>query len=73
MRKIEIPGGPHAILRFKGAYAELAGAYRWFFGTWLPQSGREPADVPCHEDYLTNPREVAPADNITEIHLPLKA
>lgn len=72
VRLVELPGGPHAILLFKGAYAELNGAYRWFFGSWLPQSGREPADAPCYEDYLTNPREVPAAENITEIHLPLK-
>jgi AraC family transcriptional regulator len=72
IKLVELPGGPHAILRFKGAYAELAGAYRWFYGTWLPQSGREPDDAACFEDYLTNPREVPAAENITEIHLPLK-
>ncbi|MEO3427267.1 AraC family transcriptional regulator [Pelagibius sp. CAU 1746] len=70
---VELPGGPHAVLRFKGPYAELDGAYRWLYGTWLPQSGREPADAACFEDYLTNPREVPAAENVTEIHLPLKA
>lgn len=72
VKLVDLPGGRHAILRFKGPYAELKGAYRWFYGTWLPGSGHEPADAPCWEDYLTNPREVAPADNVTEIHLPLK-
>ncbi|WP_299616348.1 GyrI-like domain-containing protein [Pelagibius sp.] len=69
---IDVPGGRHAVLRFKGAYAELMGAYQWFYGTWLPQSGHEPGDAPCYEEYLTNPREVTPADNITDIHIPLK-
>lgn len=72
VRLVEVAGGRHAVLHFKGAYAELLGAYNWLYGTWLPQSGQEPADAPCYEVYLTNPREVAPADNITEIHLPLK-
>ncbi len=71
VRLIDIPGGRHAVLHFKGAYAELHGAYTWFFGTWLPESGHEPGDAPCYEDYLTNPRDVAPGDNITEIHIPL--
>lgn len=70
---VEVPGGSHAILTFKGPYAELMNAYNWLYGSWLPQSGQEPTDAPCHEHYLTNPREVAPSDNITEIHLPLKA
>ncbi len=73
VRLVDIPGGRHAVLRFKGAYAELHGAYSWFFGTWLPESGHEPDDAPCFEEYLTNPRDVAPADNITEIHIPLKS
>lgn len=69
---VELPGGPHAVLRFKGPYAELHGAYRWLFGTWLPASGREPGDAPCFEIYLTDPREVPPAENVTDIFLPLR-
>lgn len=72
VKRVQLAGGPHAILRFKGPYAELAGAYRWLFGDWLPGSGQAPADAPCHEVYLTNPREVPAAENVTEIHLPLK-
>ena len=35
-------------------------AYLWLFGTWLPQSGREPADAPVFEEYLNNPRDLRP-------------
>lgn len=62
-----------AVLRFKGPYANMHSAYQWLYGQWLPQSGREASDQPVFEEYLNNPREVAPNDLITDIYLPLKA
>jgi AraC family transcriptional regulator len=50
----------------------MKGAYRWLLGIWLPQSGYEPDDDPIFEAYLNNPQHVAPADLMTDIHLPLK-
>ena len=40
----EIAGGSYAVLRHKGPYADMRAAYRWLYGTWLLQSGREIAD-----------------------------
>lgn len=67
-----IAGGDYAVLRYKGPYADMRGAYNWLYGTWLPQSGREPADAPCIEEYLNNPRDTPPAELLSEICLPLK-
>jgi len=67
-----IAAGEYAVLRHKGPYADMRSAYQWLYGTWLPASGREVADQPCFEDYLNNPREVAPAELLTDIYLPLK-
>ena len=50
----------------------MKGAYRWLLGVWLPQSGQEPDDDPIFETYLNNPQHVAPAELMTDIHLPLK-
>jgi AraC family transcriptional regulator len=72
-RLIDLAGGRHAILRHKGPYAELHKAYDWLFGTWLPQSAEEPADRPCFEEYLNNPRDLPPEEWLTEISLPLVA
>ena len=72
VQPLDLPAGRTVCLRFKGPYAEMEGAYRWLFGTWLPQSGEEAADRPCIEEYLNNPRDVAPPDLLTDIHLPLK-
>ena len=65
-------GGLYARLRYRGPYADMKGAYRWLLGVWLPQSGYEPDDDPIFEAYLNNPQHVAPAELITDIHLPLK-
>ena len=70
--RITIAGGEYATLIYKGPYAGLHAAYDWFFGTWLPQSGRELREAPPFEEYLNSPMDTAPADLLTEIHLPLK-
>lgn len=67
-----IDGGEVARLRFKGPYAGLEGAYKYIFGEWLPQSGREPADQAAYEIYLNSAMEVAPEDLLTDICVPLK-
>jgi AraC family transcriptional regulator len=64
--------GLYARLRHRGPYAAMKGAYRWLLGVWLPQSGHEPDDDPIFEAYLNYPQHVAPAELITDIHLPLK-
>ena len=68
----QLPGGKTAVLTFKGPYSGISAAYDSLFGNWLPQSGEEPADTPCFEIYLNNPREVPPEELLTEICLPLK-
>jgi len=72
MEAVQIPGGKTAVLTFKGPYSGLEAAYHSLFGNWLPDSGEEPADQPCYEIYLNDPRETAPEELLTEICLPLK-
>ncbi len=67
----DLQGGKHAVLAHKGPYATLAGAYAWFYGQWLPQSGEEPRDAPPVEVYVNDPRKTAPDDLRTDIRLPL--
>ncbi|GJM18701.1 MAG: AraC family transcriptional regulator [Phycisphaeraceae bacterium] len=71
VRMVEIPACVCAIGLFKGPHARFAEVYQWFFGTWLPASGHEPADGPCFELYLNNPQQVAPEDCLTAIHIPV--
>ncbi len=71
VQQAEIPGGRCAVLRHRGPYATMRAAYQWLYGTWLTQSGEEPADAPVFEEYLNNPRDTAPNDLLTDIYLPL--
>jgi AraC family transcriptional regulator len=71
LERITIAGGEYAVLRHKGSYDGLAAAYKWFFAVWLLQSGRELRDAPPFEEYLNTPMYAAPAELLTEIHLPL--
>lgn len=68
-----VAGGPHAVLRHVGPYAELERSYAWLYRTWLPTSGAEPAEAPIFEEYINNPRDTAAADLITDIHLPVRS
>lgn len=71
LRTHELAGGPCAVLRHIGPYAEMKASYDWLFGVWLPQSGREAADALAYEVYVNTPMDAAPKDLITDIHLPL--
>ena len=70
---VEIPPLLCASVLHKGPYAELEAPYRYLFRDWLPQSGRDPADHPCFEEYLNNPRELPASEWLTRVHLPLSA
>jgi AraC family transcriptional regulator len=72
VEKKSIDGGEYAVLRHKGPYSNMRSAYQWLYGEWLANSGREVADQPAFEEYLNNPREVAPAELLTDIYMPLK-
>ncbi|WP_087023057.1 AraC family transcriptional regulator [Thaumasiovibrio subtropicus] len=65
-------GGEFAVLRHVGPYSDLEKAYEWFYGVWLPQSGREPGEQPAFEHYVNDPRDAAPTDLITDIYMALK-
>ena len=71
LRPLTLAGGRHAVLLHVGPYAELHRAYTWLYREWLPASGAVPADRPCVEEYLNNPRQVPPSELRTEIWLPL--
>ena len=71
LARTPIAGGPYAILRYKGPYADMPSAYRWLFGEWLVNSAREAADAPVFEEYLNSPRDTPPPELLTRICLPL--
>jgi len=68
---LKIESADYAVLEYTGPYSDMKAAYTWMFGTWLVESGREPANEPCFEEYLNNPQNTPPAELRTNIHLPL--
>ena len=73
MHRQVIAASTVARLVHKGPYADLDVAYAWLYHNWLPQSGREPGDAPCFEEYLNDPRSLPPQEWLTAVNLPLKA
>ena len=65
--RIVLPSGEYAVLSYRGPYASMRSAYTWFYGSWLPQSGRVPADHPVVEEYLNDPAGTPPSDLRTDI------
>ncbi|MDR6293862.1 AraC family transcriptional regulator [Inquilinus ginsengisoli] len=70
---LTVAGGPYAVLRHTGPYAELERSYAWLYRTWLPTSGAEPAEAPIFEEYLNDPRTTPAAELVTDIHLPIRS
>jgi len=68
----ELAAGECAVTTHRGPYELLSHTYGQLCGRWLPASGREPADAPAYEIYRNSPMDAAPADLVTDVHLPLK-
>lgn len=66
-----IAAGDYLVLTHHGPYSELAAAYQWLYGVWLPQSEWQLAPAPCIEAYLNSPQSTAPKDLLTEIWTPV--
>lgn len=73
LEPLTIQGGKHAVLTFKGPYSELEQVYEWYYGEWVPNSGYQLANRPPFEEYLNDPKAVAPTELLTKIYLPLDA
>lgn len=71
LEEVLLPGGRHAVLTLKGPYSGLKAAWDHLYSTELPHTGAIPADAPPFEVYLNDPSQTAPADLLTEIHVPL--
>jgi AraC family transcriptional regulator len=66
-----IEGGRYARILHRGPYIELRIAYDWLYQAWLPQSGEEPRNLPCIEEYLNDPRQVTSGELETAVMMPL--
>lgn len=70
---MELAGGSYAVFTHKGPYDGLGKTYQRIYGGWLPRSGYSVRDVPAFEQYLNSPRDTAPEDLVTLIHVPVSA
>lgn len=68
---VSLPDQECACAVFEGPYERLDEAYAWLYGTWLPDSGRTPADHPSFDIYLNDARTTPPEKLRTLICVPL--
>ncbi len=68
---IHLPARRYASLEHIGPYTELSSAYRRLYSGWLARSDETPADAPCMEIYLNDPRQVPAIELRTQILVPL--
>jgi len=61
-----------AQIRMHGPYENLEPALDFLYGGWLPQSGREPADVPLIHRFYNDPDNTPESDLVTDLLLPLR-
>lgn len=53
-----LPRQRYARLVCQGDMNEMVRAWDWLYKAWLPQSGHQPADGPCIEEYRTSPLKI---------------
>jgi AraC family transcriptional regulator len=67
-----IPGGRCAVVRHLGSHNRLGESIYPLYREWLPNSGEELRDFPLYFQYLNLLPDIAEADLVTDIYLPLK-
>lgn len=69
---MNIPAGRYAVMPFDGKREDIAGAYKQFYGSWLPRSGFQPEDRPCFEVYHSSPDEDPEGRFVMDICMPVR-
>ena len=70
--KMVIKGGTYAVGHFEIDPARYTEAWDALLGGWLPESGYQPADGVCFEDYRNDPCTHPEGKHIVDIHVPVK-
>jgi AraC family transcriptional regulator len=70
--KSTIPAGKYAIAHFEITPDQYQDAWNAVYGGWLPTSGYQPADGPCYELYLNDPKDHPEGKHIVDIYAPVK-
>lgn len=69
---IDLSAGKYAVARFVGKVEELAIAWQELYGKWLPTSGFEPTDSPCHDIYYETPETNKDGNFVMDLCVPVK-
>jgi AraC family transcriptional regulator len=69
---MEIAAGKYARAHFEIFEKEFGGAWEWFMGQWMPQSGYQPADGLCYELCLNDPSAHPEGKHIVDLVEPVK-
>ena len=70
--KMTIPAGQYAMARFELGENEYQEAWNLLYAGWLPESGYQPADGPCYELYLNDPKDHPQNKCIVDICISVK-
>ncbi len=70
--KMVIKGGAYAIGHFEIDQSQYGAAWDALMGGWLPESGYQPADGVCYEDYRNDPKDHPAGKHIVDICVPVK-
>ena len=70
--KTRIPAGKYAVAHFNITPDQYQDAWNTVFGGWLPESGYQPADGPCYELYLGDPKAHPEGKHAVDIFIPVK-
>lgn len=70
--KMTLPGGEYAVSRFSLGVDEYGAAWQWVFGTWFPESGYQPDDRPCFEQYPEGDNADENGKTTVEIVVPVR-
>ena len=66
-----VAAGKYAMARFEIDAEQYGDAWTAVYGGWLPDSGYQPADGPCFELCLNNPKEHPEGKHIVDICIPV--
>jgi AraC family transcriptional regulator len=70
--KMVVKGGTYAVGHFEMDADQYEDAWNALVGGWLPESGYQPADGVCFEDYLNDPNQHPEGKHRVDIHIPVK-
>ncbi len=70
--KTTIPAGKYAVAHFEITPDQYQDAWNAVYGGWMPSSGYQPADGPCFEFYLNQPKDHPEGKHIVDIYAPVK-